>query len=77
MDAQSYSRLAPRWVGSAMRNCPPGLPWHRVLNSQGKISLPFEHGGSLQRQLLEAEGIVFDLHDRIDLNEFGWEGPVK
>ena len=34
-------------------------PWHRVLGSSGKISLPPASGGSLQRQRLEAEGVVF------------------
>lgn len=34
------------------------LPWHRVINSQGKISLPGKRG-DLQRQLLEQEGVIF------------------
>ncbi|MBN2048857.1 MAG: MGMT family protein [Spirochaetales bacterium] len=34
------------------------LPWHRVLSAKGCISLPGP-GGDVQRQLLEAEGVVF------------------
>jgi methylated-DNA-protein-cysteine methyltransferase-like protein len=48
------------------------LPWHRVINSKGGISLKPRHGYELQKQLLEEEGIVFDNEDRIDLKRFGW-----
>lgn len=41
------------------------LPWHRVINSKGKISLPGEWGNR-QRTLLEQEGVVFK-NDSIDL----------
>ena len=30
---------AARAVGMAMRHCPAGLPWHRVVNARGGISL--------------------------------------
>ena len=50
------------------------VPWHRVVNSRGEIS-PRSAGDSheLQRSLLEAEGISFDLRGRIDLRRFGWK----
>ena len=48
------------------------LPWHRVINSKGGISLKPRHGYELQKQLLEDEGIVFDDNDRVDLKRFGW-----
>ncbi|UCC11050.1 MAG: MGMT family protein [candidate division WOR-3 bacterium] len=48
------------------------LPWHRVINSKGGISLKPRHGYELQKQLLEDEGIVFDDDDRVDLKRFGW-----
>src|SRR5690606_33774208 len=37
-----YERLRARWVGNAMRQVPAGsdVPWHRVINSQGTISIP-------------------------------------
>lgn len=47
------------------------LPWHRVVNARGTISLTGE-GGRLQRSLLEQERIVFDEAGRIDLGLFLW-----
>ncbi len=64
-----------RTVGWAMSECPDDLPWHRVVNVQGKISRrahPF--APSLQRALLEDEGVVFDEEGRIDLARFRWDG---
>jgi methylated-DNA-protein-cysteine methyltransferase related protein len=55
------------------------LPWHRVINVKGQISLPHGYGYELQKALLEEEGIVFDNNDTIDLKRFGWrpaEGRV-
>ena len=36
---RSYDAYGPRWVGGAMAACPDDVPWQRVINSQGKISL--------------------------------------
>ena len=41
------------------------LPWHRVINSQGKISLPGE-AGQFQREMLEQEGVRFDKSGKIN-----------
>lgn len=71
VDFDSYRAFAPRWVGSAMAACPDDVPWQRVINSQGKISQ--RPGAEKQRQLLEAEGVVF-VKDRIDLKKYGWRG---
>lgn len=49
------------------------LPWHRVVNSRGKISLHPGAGYELQQALLEQEGVVFGLQDTIDLNRFLWQ----
>ena len=49
------------------------LPWHRVVNRRGAISLKPGAGFEKQKKLLVAEGIVFDENDRIDLNRFLWE----
>lgn len=68
-----------RLVGYALHNTPPGLdiPWHRVINSQGKISLPRQSGTSMkQKKLLLKEGIVF-IGDKIDLKKYGWLRRLK
>jgi methylated-DNA-protein-cysteine methyltransferase related protein len=61
-----------RFVGYALHNLPPGIdiPWHRVINSRGEISL---RGPSAvrQRHLLRNEGVAFS-GGRVDLNTFGW-----
>jgi methylated-DNA-protein-cysteine methyltransferase-like protein len=48
------------------------LPWHRLVNGRGTISLPPGRGYEEQRALLEAEGVVFDERGRIDLKRFRW-----
>ena len=50
-----------------------GLPWHRVINRKGTISLKPGAGYEKQKELLGEEGVVFDKKDRIDLNSFLWE----
>jgi len=68
---------AARTVGWALHSLSPGsgVPWHRVINSKGRISTSCqEHSASLQRELLEAEGVEFDEHDTVDWNRFGWSG---
>ncbi len=78
----SYGRIArmipnctPRMVGYAMAALQKDsdVPWHRVVNFQGKIS-PRSSGDHdlLQEQLLRAEGIRFDTQGRIDLATFIW-----
>lgn len=64
-----------RMVGYAMAATPGGMsvPWHRVINSKGKISPHgYGYGSALQRALLEDEGILFDDQGKIDLERFGW-----
>ena len=62
-----------RQVGYALHAAQPWMevPWQRVVNSKGLISL---RGGE-QRHLLEAEGVDFGDTGRIDLKRFGWSGP--
>jgi methylated-DNA-protein-cysteine methyltransferase-like protein len=74
MDPKSYHAFAPRWVGGAMAACPQDVPWQRVINSQGMVSLG-RQGGAVQRELLEAEGVEFDDRSRVDLRRYGWAGP--
>ncbi len=48
------------------------LPWHRVINAQGKISLPENSiGRRIQQERLEAEGVIFE-RGKINLRQFGW-----
>ena len=71
--AAGFPRAA-RLAGFALKNTPPRmeLPWHRVLNAQGKISFPPRSKPRReQRRRLEAEGVVF-LGGRVDLARFGW-----
>ncbi len=63
-----------RIVGYAMAACPTDVPWQRVVNAQGKISLKGENAQK-QRLRLEAEGISFDQRGKIDLKRFRWAGP--
>ena len=64
-----------RMVGYAMAAIPEGsnVPWQRIVNREGKISLP-GRGGEIQRMRLEAEGVIFDARGRIDMKRFGWQG---
>lgn len=73
MTLKDYDAFKARWVGGAMAQCPDDVPWWRVINAQGKISE--RPGAQEQRERLEAEGVVFDEKDRIDLKRFGWQGP--
>ena len=75
MTLKDYEAFGARWVGGAMAACPADVPWQRVINSQGKISLRKGGGGSHQRELLEDEGIVFDPRQRVDLARYRWSGP--
>lgn len=80
VDPVDYERLGPRWVGKAMNAVSgrddPTVPWQRVINSQGGISLPEGSKAALeQRARLEHEGLSFDQRGRVDLNIAGWDGP--
>jgi methylated-DNA-protein-cysteine methyltransferase related protein len=68
-----YLANRARWAGHAMAASPADVPWQRVINSQGKISA--RQGSKEQRRQLEAEGVVFDARERIDLARYGWQGP--
>ncbi|MFW1953752.1 MGMT family protein [Acinetobacter beijerinckii] len=49
------------------------IPWHRVINSQGKISVHRlnEQGENVQKLLLNEEGIYL-LNNKVNLKKFGW-----
>jgi methylated-DNA-protein-cysteine methyltransferase-like protein len=77
MPLASYRRVRARWVGYSMRACPEGLPWHRVVNAEGRISPRVGHGPHVQRILLEEEGVTFDEEGRIDLDRHKWYPSVQ
>lgn len=69
---------AARRVSQALRRAPRGmdLPWHRVINSQGKISIPEgSNGWKMQKDRLEGEGVVF-LKGKVNLEQYGYRGAV-
>jgi len=74
VEANEYRAVGARWVGAAMAACPDDVPWQRVINAQGKVSIRRGGGQLRQRQLLEEEGVEFDDHDRVDLKKYGWTG---
>jgi len=64
-----------RTVGFAMAALPKGndVPWHRVVNYQGRISPRSNgHGNLVQEKILITEGIVFNADGRIDLKLYAW-----
>jgi len=48
------------------------LPWHRVINSQGKIALKSQDGQDYQKILLEKEGVEISPTNKIDLKKYLW-----
>ncbi|MEP6389129.1 MAG: MGMT family protein [Halioglobus sp.] len=66
---------AARRVGRALRDLPEGtrIPWYRVVNAQGRISLPESSPSrAFQRTQLESEGVVFSAGNRLKLTRYGW-----
>ena len=62
-----------RTVGYVMHSSDDGVPWQRVINSQGKCStgrltMPL----NLQQSMLEQEGVVFTEKGKCDLSEIQW-----
>jgi len=65
---------AAREVGRAMRCCPNGLPWQRVVMADGTIT-----GGTfadIRRSLLETEGVVFKPDGCVDMEKCRWFGGI-
>jgi methylated-DNA-protein-cysteine methyltransferase related protein len=66
-----------RAVGYAMAACPNGrgIPWHRVVGAGGRLLIPEPHG-SLQRRLLETEGVEIE-GLRLDIARYAWSPQKK
>ena len=55
-----------------------GVPWHRVVNARGEISLGHLGGADVtQRLRLEREGVKFNARGRIDLKVFRWKPGAR
>ena len=77
VDPLGYERVRARWVGDAMAHCPEDVPWHRVVNSQGRISTRPGFNPALQRHLLQLEGVVFTEDGGVDLERFAWSPAAR
>ena len=80
VDETDYEKLSPRWVGDAMnavsRADNKNIPWWRVINSRGGVSLkPETQAGTQQRTRLKREGVKFDEKELVDFAAVGWTGP--
>ncbi len=64
------------WALSSMSSAQAAeVPWQRVINSHGRISISrVDIDAALQRALLEEEGVEFDGAGYVDLKRFGWKG---
>jgi len=69
--------MQPRLAGYALHNIPGGLdiPWHRVINAAGRISLPGTRGEE-QERLLNREGVYFT-RGRVSMDIYGWRPAAR
>ena len=62
----------------ALRDGDESVPWQRVVNSRGEVSLRAEPGmEAVQRKILESEGVEFDERGRIDLDRYRWKPRAR
>lgn len=64
-----------RLVGGILHTSKEELPWFRVINRHGFISIKcLDHPKELQKSLIEQEGIQVSDDFMVDLNKYGWFG---
>ncbi len=72
-----YEYGRARQVGWALRrlNLPSSIPWHRVINSKGLITMSVSRNGTdwMQKELLINEGIKFNTEMKIDIKKYLWK----
>ncbi len=69
-----------RQVGYALHalKSDSGVPWHRVINARGAISLPPHEGAAqVQQLLLEQEGVHFVAAGRVELKRYRWRPRTR
>jgi methylated-DNA-protein-cysteine methyltransferase-like protein len=68
-----------RQAGYALNALRPhtAVPWHRIVNAAGRISLGDVAGAVTQRLLLEREGVRFDAAGRVDLARYQWKARPR
>jgi len=66
-----------RLVGWALNTCPKDVPWQRVINRKGMISIEnLRASKALQAELLETEGVEVKLKDGnywVSLDNYLWQ----
>ena len=71
-----YAYGKARQVGWALRRLelPSTIPWHRVINSKGEITMSLSRKGTdwIQKELLIKEGIKFNSKMKIDFKKYLW-----
>ncbi len=71
-------RRGARMVARAVRSAPEELqlPWHRIVNAQGKIAIPKGRSGyELQQEMLRAEGVEVE-NGQLDMDRYRWDPTV-
>lgn len=53
------------------------LPWHRIINQKGMISLKKGYGYEIQYELLKEEGVQFNDNTSINLDKYGWKFEIN
>ncbi|MFT5259686.1 MAG: methylated-DNA-protein-cysteine methyltransferase-like protein [Gammaproteobacteria bacterium] len=74
--AKMSGKCTARQTGYAMAAVPDDLdvPWHRVINAQGKISARSDgEPDPYQYRALLAEGVLFSKTGRVDFKRYGWQ----
>lgn len=73
--AGAGNRRGARQVARILHSCSEkyGLPWHRVVNRNGEISVRSSMGYIFQRSLLAEEGVLPGADGRIDFARFLWQ----
>lgn len=66
---------AARTVGWALHSLPSEtkVPWHRVINSQGRISISGKYSATVQAERLKAEGVRVDKYLHVNLEKYQWK----